>query len=208
MTRGRLGLHGAAALAIALVARTVAYALSPAPDAAVLEGRLGGPRLLVVAGVAATLAVTVSLALLAVIEASLRERARLERAAHERPPFDASALVVRAVGLLAASAALFTGVESTIHWRAGYGFHPLHCLVGPVHVNAVPILAALALVASAGISATDRMIAWARRTLQAAVAPPKTLLLAGQTRPIAVHTGLGVPLPPLLRTPARGPPSG
>jgi hypothetical protein len=208
MTRGRLGLHAAAALAIALVARTVAYALSPAADAAVLEGRLGGPRLLVVAGVAAGLAITASLALLGVIEASLRERARLERAEHDRQPFDGRALALRAAGFFAASAAIFTSVESTIHWRAGYGFHPLHCLVGPVHVDAVPILAALALVASAGITAADRMIAWARRTLRAAAAPGPSVLVPRSICAVEPPAGLAVPPAPWRRMRSRGPPPG
>jgi hypothetical protein len=207
MTRRRLALHGAAALAIALVARTIAYALSPAPDAAVLEGRLGGPRPLVVAAVAGGLALAASLVLVGLIEASLRERARLERAADDRPPLNGLAVVMRAAGLAAASAAIFTSVESTIHWRAGYGFHPLHCLVGPVHVNAVPILAALALVASAGIDAADRMIAWARRTLRAAAAPTSALAVPRGMPASAPATGLRVALAPLRRMPSRGPPS-
>ena len=72
-------------------------------------------------------------------------------------------------GLFAGSAALFAAVESTIHWSAGYGFHPQHCLSGPVHENAIPILAAIAVVASVAIAVGDRLAAWARRTLRSAV---------------------------------------
>ena len=32
-------------------------------------------------------------------------------------------------------------LESTIHWREGLGWHGLHCLLGPVHRDAIPILA-------------------------------------------------------------------
>ena len=38
----------------------------------------------------------------------------------------------------------FAYLESTIHWREGLGWHGLHCLTGPVHRNAIPILGALA----------------------------------------------------------------
>ena len=40
-------------------------------------------------------------------------------------------------------------LESYLHWRAGLGWHGLHCLAGPVHRDAVPIVAALSLVAVA-----------------------------------------------------------
>ena len=39
----------------------------------------------------------------------------------------------------------FAMLESTLHWRAGLGWHGLHCLTGPVHRNAIPILGALSL---------------------------------------------------------------
>ena len=42
----------------------------------------------------------------------------------------------------------FAMFESYLHWRAGIGFHGLSCLVGPVHRNAIPLLAALALAAA------------------------------------------------------------
>ena len=54
-----------------------------------------------------------------------------------------------------------------LHWRAGLGWHGLDCLLGPVHRDALPILAALATVATALLAALDHVIAWMRRTLAA-----------------------------------------
>ena len=167
--RRRAGLHVAAVVAIALVTRTIAYALSPAPTAETLAGKLGGPHLVVVAGVTLGLAALASLLLVALTAAAIGERARLA-AVQETPRLDLRAIPLRAGGLFAGSALLFAGVESTIHWHAGYGFHPQHCLTGPVHENAIPILAALAVVASVAIAVADRLSSWANRTLGEAVA--------------------------------------
>jgi hypothetical protein len=203
--RGRLGLQAAAAVAIALVARTIAYALSPSPTAAVLGGKLGGPHLVVVGGVTLGLAAVASLLLVGLTAAMIGERSRLAHVT-EAPRLDARGIPLRALGLFAASALVFAVGESTIHWHAGYGFHPQHCLTGPVHENAIPILAALAVVASVAIGVADRLRAWARRTLRQAA------LVEGLALAFPAAAGAVRPALPLVcalpRTAApRGPPA-
>ena len=56
--------------------------------------------------------------------------------------------------------------ESYLHWRAGIGFHGLSCLVGPVHRNAIPLLAALALAAAALAEAAEHLLAWMRAVVR------------------------------------------
>ncbi len=69
--------------------------------------------------------------------------------------------------LFVVSALVFTAVESTIHVEEGLGFHGLHCLLGPVHRNALPLLGGLALVAAALIEAVRHAIAFGRRVVAA-----------------------------------------
>jgi hypothetical protein len=201
----RPGLHAGVAVAIALVARTIAYALSPAPTAEQLGGTLGGPHLLVVAGVTLGLAALASLSLVALTAAAIGERARLA-AVRETPRLDVRAIPLRALGLFGGSALVFASVESTIHWHAGYGFHPQHCLTGPVHENAIPILAALAVVASVAIAVADRLSAWARRTLGEAVAVDR-LRLAFAAPAAAARPSLPVLAIARRPTDPRGPPA-
>jgi len=80
------------------------------------------------------------------------------------------------LGIWAFSSFAFAIVDSTIHWREGLGWQGLHCLVGPVHRDAIPILAALSLLASHG--AIEHLPAWARR-LFAQTAARLTPALAG-----------------------------
>src|SRR5439155_24782885 len=75
----------------------------------------------------------------------------------------------RAGGLWVATALAFTAVESYIHWRAGLGFHGFGCLFGPVHVNAVPVSGALALIAAAAVGAAEHLLRWARRVVARAL---------------------------------------
>src|SRR5262249_34937684 len=69
---------------------------------------------------------------------------------------------LHAAALYVTSAFAFAMFESYLHWRAGLGFHGLSCLVGPVHRNAIPLLAALALLAAALAEAAGHLLAWAR----------------------------------------------
>ena len=93
-----------------------------------------------------------------------RARARAPRDA-AAPPLRLGRLLVRAVALLLATSLGFALFESWQHWRAGLGWHGLHCLTGPVHRNAIPILAALSLVAAALAAALEHVLAWMRRTI-------------------------------------------
>ena len=68
--------------------------------------------------------------------------------------------------------------ESYLHWRAGLGFHGLSCLVGPVHRNAIPLLAALALVAAALAEAVLHLIGWMRAAARELLRPRLFLLPA------------------------------
>jgi hypothetical protein len=64
------------------------------------------------------------------------------------------------------SSLAFAMFESYLHWRAGIGFHGLSCLVGPVHRNAIPLLAALALAAAALAEAAQHLVAWMRAVVR------------------------------------------
>ena len=100
---------------------------------------------------------------------------------------------------------MFASVESTIHWHAGYGFHPQHCLTGPVHENAIPILAALAVVASVAIAVADRLRAWAHRTLGGAVTVDGLRLVFAA--PAAGRPSLPLVAAAYRRRDPRGPPA-
>src|SRR2546423_2253975 len=99
----------------------------------------------------------------------------------------------------------FALLESYIHWRAGLGWHGLHCLTGPVHRNALPILGALSLLGAALGAALDHVLAWLRRTITALARP--RLRIAGAP-PLAVLTTLSpfVLATPRTPFPARPPP--
>jgi hypothetical protein len=95
-------------------------------------------------------------------------------------------------------------LESTIHWREGLGWHGLHCLTGPVHRNAIPILAALSLVTAALAAALEHVFAWMRRTL-ASIAGSRRIvgivvLTSPRTNKLLPAAALATPLG------ARGPP--
>jgi len=187
---------------VVLAGRALAYALSPSPLARTFEHQAGGPRLLVV--VVSTLAAGFVLAVIVVSLAALgvRERALVEGT--QAPPLRLRRLVGRAVALFAASAAGFALLESYLRWRAGLAWHGAHCLAGPAHRNALPILAALSLVAAALAAAIEHVVAWMRRTLAAIAARVKSLPRLGTLTPAAF-----APLAAVAASPAaRGPPLG
>ena len=104
-----------------------------------------------------------------------------------------------------ASCLTFALLESYIHWRAGLGWHGLHCLTGPVHRDAIPVLASFSIVGAALAAALDHVLAWMRGTL-ARLAPAPRL---AAPRPALGLRPLLAPVPaavgPAL---ARGPPAG
>ncbi len=143
-----------------------------------LYGRsLGGPSLPVLTLVALSLAAVAALAVCWLATLGVRERCLLERRALAGPaPRISPARVLANAAAFFVVCSVASGlIEATIHWRAGLGWHGLHCLVGPVHRNLLPIVGALALVASACIAAGDHVVSWMQRRfalLQTAVARP------------------------------------
>src|SRR4051794_33506272 len=129
---------------ITLATRALAYALAArTPLALRLGSRLGGPHLVVVIAAALLAGALVAAALLWLAYAGVRERWTLaapETRGH-RPQLAVRRFAVRATGLWAASSLAFAAVESYLHMRAGLGFHGLSCLVGPGHVDALPVTA-------------------------------------------------------------------
>jgi hypothetical protein len=165
-------------LAVALVvlgSRTIVYAISPSPLAAELSHEAGGPALPAIAVVAGLLAVAFSAAVVWLAALGVRERRLLEtRPVIGEPRLRLGLLAARALGLWLITMPAFAYLESTIHWRQGLGWHGLHCLMGPVHRNAIPILGALSLVTAALAAALEHVFAWMRRTL-ASIARPRRI---------------------------------
>src|SRR5262245_19723651 len=159
--RARLLLWPAVVALLVLCARALAYALEPSPLARALGRSAGGPGLVTVTLVSIGVAATASVAVVWLASLGVRERARL-RPDRIAPSLRLRRLAVRASGLYVTSAFTFAMFESYLHWRAGLGFHGLSCLVGPVHRNAIPILAALALLAAALAEAAGHVLAWMR----------------------------------------------
>ena len=128
--------------------------------------------------IAAALAVMAAAAALAgtalwIASLGVRERAGLEgapppRLRVRRPP-------ARAAGLWALACVAFFLLESVIHLRAGLGWHGLYCLTGPIHRDALPILAALSILAAALWEIVAFTLAWARRAVGAPHGGPRDL---------------------------------
>jgi hypothetical protein len=156
---------------VVLAARWLTYALAPpSPLTTRFEASAGGPRLVVVAVVSLGLAAALSLAALWLAVLGVRERQRL-RPELELPRIRLRRIALRTIGLTVASSLAFALFESYLHSRAGLGFHGLSCLFGPVHRNALPLLAALALLAAALAEAAGHLYAWVRATARALLAP-------------------------------------
>jgi len=172
---------GAVALLV-LVARWLAYALAqPSPLANRFAASAGGPSLVLVSAVSLALAAAISVTALWLAVLGVRERQRL-RPERVAPHVRLRRLGLNVVGLYAASVLAFATFESYLHWRSGIGFHGLSCLVGPVHRNAIPVLAALALVAAALAEAALHLVAWMRAAARELLRP-RVLVLS--LRPMA-----------------------
>jgi hypothetical protein len=188
---------------LVLCARALAYAVAPSPLARVLERSAGGPSLVTVTLVSLGLASTVSILVVWLASVGVRERARL-RPERVPPRLRLRRLAIRAVALYVASSLAFATFESYLHWRAGLGFHGLSCLVGPVHRNAIPFLAALALAAAALAEAAGHIYAWMRATVRALLRPRYVLPLAFRAQASAPDRIVHALLP--LRARSRAPP--
>lgn len=159
----RKGLIGAGSAAlVVLVARTLAYAAHPDPTARFLEQRAGGPTFVVVALAALALGAGIAVAVCLLAAVAVRERALIERRVAERFDVGRTLLVACALSVVTSSAGGL--LEAYIHWRAGLGWHGLHCLFGPVHRDLLPIETGLSLIAAALLAAARHVLAWMRRT--------------------------------------------
>jgi hypothetical protein len=155
-----------AAALVVLCARWLAYAATPSPAARLLETRAGGPSLPAVALVSLALGAGIAAAICWLAALGIRERALLERRVLTEPPprFRVGLTVVQALALSIMTSIAGGLLEAYIHWRAGLGWHGLHCLFGPVHRDLLPFEAALSFVAAALVAAAEHVAAWMRRT--------------------------------------------
>jgi len=195
----------AAVALVVLGSRTIAYAISPSPLAAELSHQAGGPALPVLTVVAILLALAFSATVVWLATLGVRERRLLEtRPVVAVPRLRLRLLAARALALWLVAMPAFAYLESTIHWREGLGWHGLHCLTGPVHRNAIPILGALSLATAALAAALEHVFAWMRRTL-ASIAGPRRI--AGIVVLAEPHSATLLP-PAAFAAPlgARGPP--
>jgi hypothetical protein len=195
--------------AVVLAARWLAYAVAPEPDAlaARLQGETAPPDPLIVAAVVVGIAATLATAVVWLAAMGVAERRRLEPRALAPPPISLARLGLRTLALFVASSFAFAGLESYLHLRAGLGFHGLHCLIGPVHQDALPFLGGLSLLAAALAGAAEHALAWIRRSVS---------LLAGGgwrvARPLLPRVSFALATPasaaPGGANRTRGPPGG
>lgn len=191
-----------AVLPVWLGSRAAAYALAPAnPAARELEGRTGGTAPVAVSAVAVVGALALAAGVLFVASLAVRERAAL--AGEEAPRIRWRRVLVRAAVLFVLATVLFTSVEIWLHLQAGLGFHGWHCVLGPMHRDALPFLGAFAAAASLVVAAVERMVVWARRIVRALRRRTPRLRPAPLPRPASAR---GVAFLAPLRLAARGPP--
>jgi len=153
---------GAAVTVVVLLARTLAYAAEPGPSARFLAQRAGGPALPVLALVSLGIGLVVAVIVCCLVSVGVRERALLER--RQAEPFGVAGAVVLALALTVVTCTVGGLFEAYLHWRAGLGWHGLHCLIGPVHRDLIPLETSLSFVAAAVITAARHVAAWMRRT--------------------------------------------
>lgn len=164
--RLRLGIWASLVVAVVLATRTLVYALAPQSLllAELADNRMVGPHLTLPLLAIMAAATVLGAGALAVAVASVRVRLELEGGRLVSPPRLRPALLTgRALALFLVASLAYAILESTIHWREGLGWHGLHCLVGPVHRDALPILAALSLLGVAVHGAVEHLLSWARR---------------------------------------------
>ena len=154
---------GAAAVAlVVLAARSLAYAVEPGASARFLSHRAGGPALPFVALATLALALALAVGICWLAAPAVRERALIER--REPQSFAVARTLALAAALTVASSLAGGLLEAYIHWRAGLGWHGLHCVLGPVHRDLLPFEAGLSTLAAAFIAACVHVARWLRRT--------------------------------------------
>src|SRR5205823_5105839 len=151
-----------AATLVVLLARSIAYATEPSPAARLLERRAGGPSLPLLALVSLLLAASLAVAVCWLAAMAVRERALLKRRPVER--FAVRRMLAFAMGLALVTSLGGGLLEAYLHWRAGLGWHGVHCVFGPVHRDLLPLEFGLSLVAAALLVAAQHVAAWMRRT--------------------------------------------
>ena len=207
-----------AAAIVVLGAHVLVYALAPHPSliGTRLEYAAGGPRLITLAVVALVITGSASGALVLFATMGVAERSRFELLESEIPRISLLRVAVNALMLWCATCTAFALLESYLHWRAGFGWHGINCLVGPVHRNAIPILAGLSLLASALVAVAQHLVAWARRVIAAFRAgssryrrPTVSLRRPDDASPLRSRVraaGLGARAPPMSSVSTRRPP--
>ncbi len=176
----------AAALVI-LLARSIAYALVPSPAARVLEHRAGGPALPVLTLVVLAVGGSLAVAICWLAAFGVRERELLERRELAAPPprFRPVRTLALALALSVVTSVVGGLLEAYLHWRAGLGWHGMHCVFGPVHRDLLPIATSLSFVAAALLAAAEHVVAWMRRTFELLrTVPPRLLWLGAPSRPV------------------------
>jgi hypothetical protein len=150
-----------------------------------LEQRAGGPALPTLTVLALLLGGSLAVAICWLAAIGVRERALLERrrlalpAARFRPAHTFVLAIVLSVVTSFAGGLL----EAYLHWRAGLGWHGMHCVFGPVHRDLLPIATSLSFVAAALLAAGEHVLAWMRRTFACLRAlPPRSLAFPAHTR--------------------------
>jgi len=141
-------------LFVVSLGRWIAYALAAGTRAQKLSSQGAGARPAVVAAFSLGAALAATATGLWLVAVGLRERSRLQLHgwASSSRPFSAQRLLARSAALSAVTIVVFTAVESLIHYEDGLGFHGWHCIAGPVHQNAAPIMIALSLMAAAVVT--------------------------------------------------------
>ena len=204
----RVGLWIGIVALVVLAARSLAYELAPAPTSltVALQHQAGGPRLVATIVAALGLAFVAAAAVLWLASTAVRERHAATSRAGAPPSLRLATIAGTALVLFAATSFVFAVVESYLHLRAGLGVHGLQCLVGPEHRDALPLLAALSVLAAACHGALAHLLWWMRETLALLVSRPRS---AGR-RPLVVRRPSAAPAARPFRPgphDPRGPPS-
>jgi hypothetical protein len=196
-------IRAAAVILVVLAARSLAYAAEPSPSARFLQHQAGGPVVPAVALVALGLCAVFAITVCWLAAVAVGERALIER--RQAAPFAVARTLFLATGLTATACFVGGMLEAYLHWRAGLGWHGLHCLVGPVHRDLIPFEAGLSFVAAAVIAAARHVAAWMRRTF-ARLAADLPVLRFAEAPSFVEATGVRVALVSGAAS-ARAPPS-
>jgi hypothetical protein len=196
--------HVVTAALIVLVARAIAYSATASPEARLLERRAGGPGLPLIVLTALALGVAFAVAICWLAALGVRERALLDR--REAPRFRVGRTLALALGLAVVTCVGGGLFEAYLHWRAGLGWHGLHCMFGPVHRDLIPVESALSFVGAALIAAAEHVIAWMRRTFASLRALPPRSTASGPA-PLAFDFRLPYFAARLTAAAPRAPPS-